>query len=240
MASHGALFTCLICQLVLGMNQKLEQYSVLLVEDSEETRERLSAVVREHPQLQLLAAASTFNEACQCLDRQQPRVLLTDLGLPDGDGLDLIRKVQSKQMATEIMVVTVFGDEKHVISAIEAGASGYLLKDGTSEYIGDSIVKMVNGESPVSPAIARHLLKRFRNNSVPVLNKDVPHLTPREQEILQYVAKGFSFTEVAGLLGVSPHTVTHHIKNIYKKLSVCSKTEAVYEAMQLGLVRVDS
>jgi DNA-binding NarL/FixJ family response regulator len=217
------------------------KYTVLLVEDHPETRERLANAVRTHPQLQLVAAAENCETANQALDAKIPDVMLTDLGLPDGNGLDLIQRVAAMQGNTEIMVITVFGDEKHVLSAIEAGASGYLLKDGTADYIGDSIVQMMNGESPVSPAIARHLLKRFRTmqTATPVKDKDSPKLTPRESEILQYVAKGFSFTEVANLISVSPHTVTHHIKNIYKKLAVCSRAEAVYEAMQLGLVRLD-
>jgi DNA-binding NarL/FixJ family response regulator len=218
------------------------KYTVLLVEDHPETRERLANAVREHPQLQLVAAVENCAIANKSLDEQTPDVMLTDLGLPDGSGLDLIRRVAAMQGNTEIMVITVFGDEKHVLSAIEAGASGYLLKDGTSDYIGDSIIQMMNGESPVSPAIARHLLKRFRTIQTKTTAKDTdsPKLTPRESEILQYVAKGFSFTEVANLINVSPHTVTHHIKNIYKKLAVCSRAEAVYEAMQLGLVRMDT
>ncbi|KPJ96521.1 MAG: hypothetical protein AMJ53_00600 [Gammaproteobacteria bacterium SG8_11] len=218
------------------------KYTVILVEDHPETRERLVNAVNEHPQLQLIAAAENCAEANKALDAYTPDVMLTDLGLPDGSGLDLIRRVASMEGTTEIMVITVFGDEKHVLSAIEAGASGYLLKDRASDYIGDSIIQMINGESPVSPAIARHLLKRFRTmqTSPVVKDTDSPKLTPRESEILQYVAKGFSFTEVAKLISVSPHTVTHHIKNIYKKLAVCSRAEAVYEAMQLGLVRMDS
>jgi DNA-binding NarL/FixJ family response regulator len=218
------------------------KYSVLLVEDHPETRERLANAVREHERLQLVASVENCAEANKALDETVPDVMLTDLGLPDGNGLDLIRRVAAMKGKTEIMVITVFGDEKHVLSAIEAGASGYLLKDSTSDYIGDSIVQMMNGESPVSPAIARHLLKRFRTMQTPATVKDTdsPKLTPRESEILQYVAKGFSFPEVAKLISVSPHTVTHHIKNIYKKLAVCSRAEAVYEAMQLGLVRMDS
>lgn len=218
------------------------KYTVLLVEDHPETRERLANAVSRHAQLQLIAAVENCTEANKQLDAQTPDVMLTDLGLPDGNGLDLIRRVSAMEGKTEVMVITVFGDEKHVLSAIEAGASGYLLKDGTSDYIGDSIVQMMNGESPVSPAIARHLLKRFRNiqSTQSEVESEAPKLTPRESEILQYVAKGFSFTEVAKLLSVSPHTVTHHIKNIYKKLAVCSRAEAVYEAMQLGLVRMDS
>lgn len=217
-------------------------HTVLLVEDHPETRERLAKAVNEHAHLKLIGAAASCAEANALLSQQVPDVLLTDLGLPDGNGLDLIRKVVDMGSKTEIMVITVFGDEKHVLSAIEAGASGYLLKDGSSDYIGDSIIQMINGQSPVSPAIARHLLKRFRsiNSIVHESQKDVPKLTPKEQEILQYAAKGFSFTEIANLLGVSPHTVTHHIKNIYKKLSVCSRAEAVFEAMQLGLVRLDT
>lgn len=219
----------------------MKNHSVLLVEDNPETRERLANAVSAHDELELIAAAATFSDACAILDETVPDVLLTDLGLPDGDGLDLIKRVSAAGDETEIMVITVFGDEKHVLSAIEAGASGYLLKDSSSEYIGDSIVQMINGQSPVSPAIARHLLKRFRTiHSTPEeIQKDVPKLTRREQEILQYVAKGFSFPEVANLLNISPHTVTHHIKNIYKKLAVCSRAEAVYEALQLGLVHMD-
>ena len=220
----------------------MNKYTVLLVEDHPDTRERLANAICEHKQLQMIAAAENCTEANNVLDKQIPDVMLTDLGLPDGDGLDLIRRVAAMPGNTEIMVITVFGDEKHVLSAIEAGASGYLLKDGTADYIGDSIIQMMNGESPVSPAIARHLLKRFRTmHTTPAVQQaDSPKLTPRESEILQYVAKGFSFTEVAKLLSVSPHTVTHHIKNIYKKLAVCSRAEAVYEAMQLGLVKMDS
>jgi len=220
----------------------MEKYTVLLVEDHPETRERLATAVSGHKQLQLIASVENCAAANKVLDKNPPDVMLTDLGLPDGNGLDLIRRVTAMEGNTEIMVITVFGDEKHVLSAIEAGASGYLLKDGSSDYIGDSIVQMMNGESPVSPAIARHLLKRFRTmqSTTAVKKSDSPKLTPRESEILQYVAKGFSFTEVAKLLEVSPHTVTHHIKNIYKKLAVCSRAEAVYEAMQLGLVRMDS
>ncbi|WP_455209725.1 response regulator [Kaarinaea lacus] len=220
----------------------MDKYTVLLVEDHPETRERLATAVGEHEQLLLIASVENCASANKVLDKNIPDVMLTDLGLPDGNGLDLIRRVAAMEGNTEIMVITVFGDEKHVLSAIEAGASGYLLKDSTSDYIGDSIVQMMNGESPVSPAIARHLLKRFRSmqTKAQVKDSDSPKLTPRESEILQYVAKGFSFTEVAKLINVSPHTVTHHIKNIYKKLAVCSRAEAVYEAMQLGLVRMDS
>lgn len=220
----------------------MKTYSVLLVEDNPDTRQRLAQAINGHSSLNLTAAVATCEEAREAFNTSSPDVLLTDLGLPDGNGRDLIREIKDKAANTEVMVITVFGDEKHVLSAIEAGASGYLLKDGSSDYIGDSIVQMVEGASPISPAIARHLLKRFRVEK-PVaesIKADVPKLTPRENEVLQYVAKGFSAAEVGNLLNLSAHTVTSHVKNIYGKLAVRSRSEAIYEAIQLGILNMES
>jgi DNA-binding NarL/FixJ family response regulator len=222
------------------MDNSLQTHTVLLVEDDVDTRERLAKAVSGHENLELISSVGTVSEGLESLKQYKPTVMLTDLGLPDGSGLDLIKAVSDLSPKTEVMVITIFGDEKHVLSAVESGAHGYLLKDGDDNYIGDSIIDMLNGSSPISPAIARHLLKRFQ---VPTPEKeehsDVPKLTPRESEILKYVAKGFSFPEIADLLEMSPHTVTHHIKHIYKKLAVRSRGEAVFEAMQMGLVSLD-
>src|SRR5262245_56567381 len=175
--------------------------------------------------------------------RDRPDVLLTDLGLPDGSGVDLIRAVRELGGGTQCMVITIFGDEQHVVSGIEAGALGYLLKDGSAEYIGDSIMEMLDGGSPISPAIARHLLKRFRPAgpaASPAIDPDtLPRLSPREHEVLTLIVKGFSYAESARLMGVSSHTVTTHVRAIYRKLEVHSRGEAVYEALQLGLVKLD-
>lgn len=234
----------------------MQIHSVLLVEDQDHTRERLSQVIAGHPQLELLGAVATCADARRSLTEQAPKVLLTDIGLPDGNGIELIRETQSQHPDTEIMVITVFGDEQHVIGAIEAGASGYLLKDGSPEYIGQAIMQMLSGGSPISPSIARYLLKRFQV-SAPVAEEPVaetktktetktepaqelPRLTEREQEVLRLIAKGFSYNEIAGMLHLSVHTVTSHIKQIYRKLAVRSRGEAVYEAMQLGLLQIDN
>ncbi|MCP5424767.1 MAG: response regulator transcription factor [Gammaproteobacteria bacterium] len=221
-----------------------QTHNVLLVEDDEHTRDRLARVITGHPQLELLAAVESCGAARQVLREHRPHVLLTDLGLPDGNGIELIREVQADAPTTEIMVITVFGDEHHVIGAIEAGASGYLLKDGGADYIGQSIMQMLAGGSPISAAIARHVLRRFQGASEPAPTApetaNVPRLTGREQEVLRLIAKGFSYGEIADMLHVSSHTITTHIKNIYQKLSVRSRGEAVFEAMQMGLLKLDS
>ena len=129
---------------------KPEPYSVLLVEDDPPSRAYLARAISAHPGLDLVAALGTVGEAREHLSHQVPDVLLTDLGLPDGSGIDLIRLARGIEPKAQIMVVTVFGDEKNVISSIEAGASGYLLKDGTSEAIGESVMELMRGGSPMS------------------------------------------------------------------------------------------
>lgn len=223
-------------------------HTILLVEDDENTRTRLGEAIEEHPDLTLQASVANFTDAMAQLDVREPAVLLTDIGLPDGSGIDLIREVRTRGFDTQPMVITVFGDEKHVVAAIEAGALGYLLKDGSAEYIGRSILDLIDGGSPISPPIARYFLRRFRSieaeaptqeaatNAPPA---EVPHLTDREREVLTMIVKGFTYAEAANLIGVAESTVTSHIRNIYRKLEVHSRGEAVYEALQLGLVKVD-
>jgi DNA-binding NarL/FixJ family response regulator len=169
--------------------------------------------------------------------------MLIDLGLPDGNGTDLIRAVSQRRPDTDIMVVTVFGDEQHVVSAIEAGATGYILKDSTPADVISCIRLLRAGGSPVSPVVARSVLRAIRNRMgggtstrTPTSAENNP-LSARETEILQLLAKGMSFNEIGEILGISPHTVTAHIKKIYRKLAVHSRGEAVYEATQMGLLR---
>ena len=214
----------------------MKRHSILLVEDDEVTRSRLAQAIRTHPELELVGEAGSLEAARAAIARRTPDVLLVDLGLPDGSGVDLIREAKRDNAPTEAMVITVFGDEQHVVAAIEAGATGYILKDGSSRYVADSILELVRGGAPISPAIARHLLRRFREPSPPAPAPDAPDLTGREREVLGLLVKGFTFAEIGDLLGISAHTVTTHVKHIYGKLEVRSRAEAVYEAMQLGLV----
>jgi DNA-binding NarL/FixJ family response regulator len=218
-------------------------HRVLLVEDDAPTREHLARAVEAQPGLALMGRAASLAEARTLLARETPDVLLADLGLPDGSGIQLIRELRARAPASAAMVITTFGDEKTVIAAIEAGASGYLLKDGSFAEIGAAVLELLAGGSPISPAIARHVLRRLQQEGTegPPEPPDAqaPRLTAREHEILTLIAKGFSFPEIAELLAVSPHTVTTHVRHIYEKLEVSSRASAVYEAVQLGLIRLD-
>jgi len=132
------------------------------------------------------------------------------------------------------MVITVFGDERTVVAAIEAGARGYLLKDGTDAEIVRGVIDILRGFSPISPAIARYLLRRLQDESPTV--EAAPHLSGREREVLELLARGFRNSEIANALGITTHTVTSYVRQLYRKLEVGSRGEAVFEAVHLGLL----
>ncbi len=211
--------------------------TVLIVEDDEATRARLAAAVSAEPELQVVGDAEDLREGKRLLSREVPDVLLVDLGLPDGSGLELIRDAGSISPRIQSMVITVLGDEESVLGAIEGGARGYLLKDTPPLEIGKAVLQLVAGGSPISPSIARHLLRRF-HAPMAASNQPAPRLTEREQEVLNLVVKGFSYPEIARLLGIAVSTVTTHVRRTYRKLEVRSRGEAVYEALAQGLIQV--
>jgi DNA-binding NarL/FixJ family response regulator len=212
--------------------------TVMVVEDDPAFLTRFCRIVASDPELELFAAVADLASARQAMSKAAPDVLLTDLGLPDGSGIDLIRETSRRYPSSDIMVISVFGDEEHVVASIEAGATGYILKDSLPEEFVDLIKQLRAGGSPISPVIARQLLKRFKpGTSAPeVRPTEESALSARELEVLSLIAKGFSFGEIARLLSVSQHTVTTHVKKIYQKLAVHSRGEAVYEAGRMGLI----
>jgi len=218
----------------------MRRHRVLLVEDEAHARARLARAVEAHSRLELVGSVASCAEARRALE-SAPDVLLTDLKLPDGSGLDLIRELRAAGAKTVPMIITVFGDEPNVVAAIEAGAMGYLLKDAAADSVGDAIQELLAGGSPLSPSIARHVLRRFQGLETPAetTDPDAPRLSQREREILGRIVRGFSYKEIAQQLAVSTHTVATHVRSIYRKLSVHSRSEAVYEALQLGLVKLE-
>lgn len=215
-------------------------FTIMIVEDETHTLNRLAGIVASQPDLRLIGTSTTFTEGLELLMKSMPDILLTDLGLPDGSGIDLIRIISHQHLKTLAMVITVFGDETHVIDAMKAGASGYLLKDSDPHDITYSIRQMIKGGAPMSPGIAGYLLKYFRDDARSKEDEPVKtRLTETERTILQLVSKGYTSKEIAEVNHLSYYTVTTHIKNIYQKLSINNRAEAVMEAIKLGLVRQD-
>ena len=199
--------------------------TVALVEDDGQARRRLVTSIRSDESLQLVGEYATGAEALAGLESTLPDVFLVDLGLPDIPGLDVVKRIAAVHPSCDVLVVTIFGDEESIIGALEAGAHGYILKGASEHDIAEDIRHLTSGGSPLSPVIARQVLKRL----VPAQPAVAP-LTARESEILNTIARGFTYAETANLLHLSVQTVHTHLKNIYKKLAVHSKTEAVYEA----------
>lgn len=216
---------------------------VALVEDDPDGRARLRASICAQEWLQLSAEYTNGAEAISGLAASAPDVLLVDLGLPDMPGLDVVRFVAGRYPECDILVITIFGDEANVLAALEAGARGYLLKGSLQRDIVFDIQDIRNGGSPLSPVIARQVLKRLQGPRVSGVEAraadadDETVLTVRESEILNAISRGFSYAETAAMLGVSTGTVHTYLKRIYRKLAVHSKTEAVFEASRLGLIR---
>lgn len=218
---------------------------VALVEDDVGFQQALMAAVEHASDMMLLGAASTRTQGLTMLGQLPADVLVVDLGLPDGSGIDVIRMAHARWPLCNIMVSTVFGDEAHVMQSIEAGASGYLLKDSAPENMVLEIRSLHAGGSPISPLIARQILMRFRQpgNSTAMLAEPCDSrghgitLSAREKQVLEYIAKGFTSGEIAGLMSVSRHTVLTYVRRIYTKLEVSSKAEAIYEARIHGLLK---
>jgi DNA-binding NarL/FixJ family response regulator len=217
---------------------------VVVVEDDARTMSRLCAAIEAEPGFALAASFDSGRPAIEWLGSHQADVLLTDLGLPDVSGIEVIRACAACQARCDIMVITMFGDEKNVLSSIESGAMGYILKGTDDLDVGRAMRDLRAGGSPMTPLIARKVLTRARLNETasPEAEHGAPQpgrvaLTNRETEILNLIARGYTYDEVAKLLSVSLSTVQTHIKSTYGKLAVKSRGEAVYEANKLGLLQ---
>jgi DNA-binding NarL/FixJ family response regulator len=211
-----------------------------MVEDNAVLRAGMRQVVARRADWEWVWEADTFAAAAAGPAANCDLVLL-DLGLPDGNGLDLIAGLRQRT-GSHVLVFSVLGDEASVLRAIELGAAGYLLKESAATEIIEAIDNVLAGGAPLTPSVAAHLLRRLRQ---PVVNvaaattgvaaaAPIDMLTARERDVLLALARGYSYDEAAELLGISRHTVGHHVKHIYSKLAVNSKSEAVFEAMQAG------
>jgi len=173
------------------------------------------------------------------LKQTEPDLVLVDLGLPDISGIQVIQEIVSTRPQCDVLVVTTFGDDHSIFSALEAGARGYLLKGVTAEELRRDVRLLRDGGSPLSPGIARKLLDKLsakKSKQIAPQNKETS-LTPREAEILQLIGQGFSYKETAAYCHIKNETVHAHLKSIYRKLAVHSNMEAVYEARRKNIIR---
>lgn len=203
-----------------------------ILEDSAPVREHFAYIIDEATDLELCGLATCLAEL-PALIESKPDLLLTDLGLPDGSGLDHIPAI--KAAGIKSLVLTAFGDRDTVLKTFAAGADGYLLKDSSTEAIVDGIHVTLQGGAPISASAAAFLLEQLRAPSVtaPAPAKS-ERLTPRETELLTLFSRGHSYKSAARELGISPLTVGDHVKAIYRKLEVNSRSEAVFAAVQKG------
>jgi len=222
----------------------VSKFTVVVVEDELETRERLVRVISASEKFECLAACADVQSGREALAKHRPNLVLLDIDLPDGSGLELIHYLDEIKAETRAVVVTVFEDNRHITEAISNGAAGYVLKDDPSISIEQALLMILEGGAPISPAIARQILLKFKET--PSLNhdhseagqkesKNIESLTPREREILIMVSDGFTDKEIARKENISYYTVTTHVKRIYQKLSVKTRVEATRQALKYGV-----
>jgi DNA-binding NarL/FixJ family response regulator len=207
-----------------------------IIEDDPTTIDHFRSAIDPVDDVEIVAVARNVAGGMALIEAGGYDVLLCDLGLPDGTGINLIRASALRHPDADIMVITIFADQAKVIESIKAGARGYLLKDEQFANCVDDIRDIRKGGSPISPIIARRLLTQLGSVETAVIAPAQEVLSPREHEILNLLARGFSNPEIAELLSISKLTVGTHVKNIYRKLEVNSRSEAVFEASSRGIM----
>lgn len=219
-----------------------QRFSVYIVEDDDLLRQDIARAVEAHATLRLLGCTGSAVQARRFLqDKPELDVLLVDLGLPDGDGTDLIRVQRRCVPQARALVMSTFDDDWRVLNALAAGAQGYLLKDVDDETLLRGIFDVLRGDAPLSPQIARYVLRMFDDGAGGAASRQAAlgtdeRLTPREVEVLTLVGQGESGPQVAQRLGLSLHTVSTHLRNCRAKLAASNRVQAVNRARQSGQI----
>lgn len=207
---------------------------VTIIEDQREVREGLMTLIDGTPGFRCVSSFRTMEDALERIDANLPDVILTDIGLPGMSGVEGIRILRERHNAIPIVALTVYDDDDDVFNGLCAGASGYLLKNTPPARLLESLQEVVAGGGPMSPEVARRVIRLFRDFRPP--ERASYHLSQQETEILKLLVEGHHYKTAAQELGISVNTVSFHLRNIYAKLEVHSKSEAVAKALRKGLV----
>jgi DNA-binding NarL/FixJ family response regulator len=207
------------------MADETAKIKVVIVEDDTEMREGLKSIVQSHPALECIATCSSGEEALKQIPELIPDIVLMDIHLPGISGIDCVKTLKPLLSFTQFMMCTVYEDNDNVFESLCAGATGYLLKNSPPGKITESIIDLYHGGSPMSSTIARKVIHTFQ--PVAHQNTEMEKLTKREREMLDLLAKGYRYKEIADQLFISFETVRTHIHHIYEKLHVQSRTEAL-------------
>jgi len=202
---------------------------IVIVEDDDLIRESFANLINENDRFICIAGYDNCEEAIKNLSRDEPHLILMDIGLPGISGIEGIRRIKNIQPEIDILTVTVHDDDKKVFDALCAGASGYLTKNVSPERLVQAIYEVRQGGAPMSTSIARMVIRSFQKST------DSP-LTSRETEVLQHLSRGKSYTMIANDLFINKETVRTHIKNIYQKLNVNTKAGAIEKATKDRLI----
>lgn len=206
----------------------MDSITICIVEDIEEIRRSLENIIRQAPDCLFLSSYSNAEDALLHLPELQPDIVIMDINLPGMTGIDCLRQTRSKCPKTQFMMFTIYEDSEQVYEALEAGASGYLLKNTKPEKIIAAIKELNEGGAPMTAGIARRVVHYFRKDNTVADEK--AKLSTRENDVLILLSKGLLYKEIAQKLGISFGTVRQHIHNIYEKLHVQNKTEAINKA----------
>jgi DNA-binding NarL/FixJ family response regulator len=201
----------------------MDPIKVSIVEDLAELREGLLNLLKWDDRFEALSSYGNAESAIESIVALQPDIVVMDINLPGMNGIMCIRKIKKDCPGTQFIMFTIYEDDEHLFDALEAGASGYILKTASQQKILDSIEELYHGGAPMSTQIARKVINRFKKPETPELLQ----LTDREREVLTLLSKGLLYKEIGQELHITTGTVKQHIHNVYEKLHVQNKTEAI-------------
>jgi DNA-binding NarL/FixJ family response regulator len=205
----------------------MQPIKICLVEDLEEIRNGMASLLTLDERFELLSTFSDAEKAAEELPAWQPDIVIMDINLPGMNGIECIKKVKAHCPQSQFMMFTIYEDDEKVFEALAAGAGGYLLKKTPLGKITEGLIELHTGGSPMSTQIARKVIKRLQKDEA---KEHIEALSSRENEILQLLAKGLMYKEIAAKLSISTATVRQHIHHIYEKLHVQNRTEAINKA----------